>query len=82
MCGGWGEGIAVAGERDRIIPDTFLLVIGSTYPPCLPPLFRDASKKILNDPTKFLDSLLNYDKDNIPESVIKKVWGGPFHIYI
>ena len=26
VCGGWGEGIAVAGEGDRIIPDTFLLV--------------------------------------------------------
>jgi dynein heavy chain len=35
--------------------------------------YWDASKKILNDPTKFLDSLLNFDKDNIPESVIKKV---------
>ncbi|GAX80571.1 hypothetical protein CEUSTIGMA_g8008.t1 [Chlamydomonas eustigma] len=35
--------------------------------------YWDASKKILNDPTKFLDSLLTYDKDNISDSVIKKV---------
>lgn len=35
--------------------------------------FRDASKKILNDPSKFLDSLLNFDKDNIGDSIIKKV---------
>lgn len=34
---------------------------------------RDASKKILNDPSKFLDSLLNFDKDNIGDSIIKKV---------
>ena len=35
--------------------------------------YWDASKKILNDPSKFLDSLLTYDKDNIADSVIKKI---------
>ena len=37
------------------------------------PDYWEASKKILNDPTKFLESLLMYDKDNISDSVIKKV---------
>ncbi|KAJ3337634.1 hypothetical protein HDU93_000777, partial [Gonapodya sp. JEL0774] len=30
-------------------------------------------KALLNDPTKFLESLFNYDKDNIPESIIQKI---------
>jgi len=34
--------------------------------------YWDASTKMLNDPTAFLDSLLNYDKENISEAVIKK----------
>ncbi|BBN11637.1 hypothetical protein Mp_5g13570 [Marchantia polymorpha subsp. ruderalis] len=35
--------------------------------------YWDASTKMLTDPTKFLDSLLGFDKDNIPESVIVKI---------
>lgn len=31
------------------------------------PDFWDAAKKLLADPTKFLESLLTFDKDNIPE---------------
>ncbi|KAK9803422.1 hypothetical protein WJX72_010826 [[Myrmecia] bisecta] len=37
------------------------------------PNYWDTAKKLLNDPSKFLDSLLTYDKDNIPESVITKI---------
>lgn len=37
------------------------------------PNYWDASKKVLNDPTKFLESLLTYNKDNISEGVIKRV---------
>lgn len=37
------------------------------------PDYWDASKKLLNDPSKFLDSLLTYDKDNIPDATIQKV---------
>lgn len=37
------------------------------------PDFWESSKKLLADPSRFLDSLLQYDKDNIPESTIKKV---------
>ncbi|GBF98747.1 dynein heavy chain axonemal [Raphidocelis subcapitata] len=37
------------------------------------PDYWDASKKLLADPTRFLDSLLTYDKDNIPEATIRKV---------
>jgi hypothetical protein len=37
------------------------------------PDYWEASKKLLNDATKFLESLLSYDKDNIPESVITKI---------
>jgi len=35
--------------------------------------YWEASTKILTDPTIFLDSLLNFDKDNIPDSVIEKI---------
>lgn len=35
--------------------------------------YWEASGKILTDPTVFLDSLLNFDKDNISEAVIEKI---------
>ncbi len=35
--------------------------------------YWEPSKKLLNDPSKFLESLLNYDKDNISDAIIKKV---------
>ncbi|KAG0617480.1 hypothetical protein M758_5G192300 [Ceratodon purpureus] len=35
--------------------------------------YWEQSGKILADPTVFLDSLLNFDKDNIPDSVIEKI---------
>ncbi|GLI62391.1 hypothetical protein VaNZ11_005010 [Volvox africanus] len=37
------------------------------------PDYWEPSKKLLNDPTKFLESLFTYDKDNIPDHVIKKI---------
>lgn len=37
------------------------------------PNYWEPAKKLLADPGKFLDSLLQYDKDNISDSVIKKV---------
>jgi hypothetical protein len=39
------------------------------------PDYWDASKRLLADPTRFLDSLLTYDKNNIPEATIRKVRG-------
>ncbi len=35
--------------------------------------YWEPAKKLLNDPTKFLESLLTYDKDNISDGVIKRV---------
>jgi dynein heavy chain len=35
--------------------------------------YWDPGKALLQDPGKFLDSLFTYDKDNIPESVIKQI---------
>lgn len=35
--------------------------------------YWDASKKLLSDANKFLDSLLNFDKENIPDAIIKKI---------
>lgn len=35
--------------------------------------YWEASTKMLTDPTVFLDSLLNFDRDNIPDSVIEKI---------
>ncbi|GLC56009.1 hypothetical protein PLESTB_001054700 [Pleodorina starrii] len=37
------------------------------------PDYWEPAKKLLNDPTKFLESLFTYDKDNIPDHVIKKI---------
>ncbi|KXZ54227.1 hypothetical protein GPECTOR_5g319 [Gonium pectorale] len=35
--------------------------------------YWEPAKKLLNDPTKFLESLFTYDKDNIPDHVIKRI---------
>jgi len=35
--------------------------------------YWEASTKMIADPTTFLDSLMNYDKDNIPADIIKKI---------
>jgi hypothetical protein len=35
--------------------------------------YWESSKKLLNDANKFLDSLLTFDRDNIPDAVIKKI---------
>ena len=35
--------------------------------------YWDPAKKLLNDPSKFLDSLLNFEKDAIKDSTIQKI---------
>ena len=35
--------------------------------------YWDGGKAIMADPTKFLESLVNFDKENIPDSVIQKI---------
>lgn len=35
--------------------------------------YWDASKKLLGDANKFLDNLLTFDKENIPDTIIKKI---------
>jgi dynein heavy chain len=35
--------------------------------------YWDTAKRILNDPSAFLGSLLEYGRDNIPEAVIQKI---------
>lgn len=35
--------------------------------------YWEPAKRMLNDPTKFLDSLLNFDKDNIRDFTIVKI---------
>ena len=37
------------------------------------PDYWEVSKKLLNDPTKFLESLQSYDRDNIANSIITKI---------
>ena len=37
------------------------------------PYYWDAAKRLLADPTRFLDSLFTYDKDNIKEAVIQRI---------
>ena len=35
--------------------------------------YWEPAKKLLNDPVRFLESLQTFDRDNIPDSVIKKI---------
>ncbi|KAL6609170.1 dynein heavy chain and region D6 of dynein motor-domain-containing protein [Neocallimastix sp. 'constans'] len=35
--------------------------------------YWEPGKQLLSDPTRFIDSLMNYDKDNIPDAVINKI---------
>lgn len=35
--------------------------------------YWEPSKKLLSDANKFLDSLLNFEKDSIPDAIIKKI---------
>lgn len=35
--------------------------------------YWEGGRGLLQDPTKFLESLFKFDKDNIPEDVIKKI---------
>ena len=35
--------------------------------------YWEASKQALKDPKKFLESLINFNKENIPDDVIKKI---------
>ena len=37
------------------------------------PNYWDAAKRLLADPTKFLDSLFTYDKDNIKDAIIQRI---------
>lgn len=39
----------------------------------LPDYWEPAKQQLLVDPGKFMDMLIHYDKDNIPEAVIKKI---------
>jgi len=54
-------------------PNELVMVIGAV---CV--LFDkkenwDEGKKLMNEPKKFLESLMEYDKDNIAEKIVKKV---------
>jgi Microtubule-binding stalk of dynein motor len=35
--------------------------------------YWEPAKKLLNNPNEFLESLLKYEKDNIPDGVIKRI---------
>ena len=35
--------------------------------------YWEPGKALLQDPTRFLESLFKYDKDNIPDDVIKRI---------
>ncbi|KAL0019092.1 hypothetical protein WJX77_000912 [Trebouxia sp. C0004] len=37
------------------------------------PSYWDAAKRLLADPTKFLDSLITFDKDNIKDAIIQRI---------
>jgi hypothetical protein len=37
------------------------------------PEYWDTAKKLLNNPSDFLESLLKYDKENIQDGVIKRI---------
>ena len=35
--------------------------------------YWDAAKRLLADPTRFLDSLITFDKDNIKDAIIQRI---------
>ena len=37
------------------------------------PNYWDAAKRLLADPSKFLDSLITFDKDNIKDAIIQRI---------
>ena len=37
------------------------------------PNYWDAAKRLLADPSRFLDSLITFDKDNIKDAVIQRI---------
>jgi dynein heavy chain len=37
------------------------------------PDYWDSSRKLLTDASAFLDSLLTFDRDNIPDAIIKRI---------
>lgn len=55
--------------KPKMVPDTRR----GAKPGAKVPDYWEASSKMLADPTAFLDSLMKYDKDNIPPQVITKI---------
>eukprot|EP00854_Cymbomonas_tetramitiformis_P002378 gene2378-3106_t len=56
-------------SKPKMVPDTS----AGAKPGAKVPDYWEASTKMLADPTVFLDSLMVYDKENIPPDVIKKI---------
>ncbi|KAK3247674.1 hypothetical protein CYMTET_42830 [Cymbomonas tetramitiformis] len=56
-------------QKPKMVPDTS----AGAKPGAKVPDYWEASTKMLADPTVFLDSLMVYDKENIPPDVIKKI---------
>ena len=74
-----GSNAGRAASMSSSLADTTAAPLSTASPPPAGkkvPDYWDASKRLLADPSRFLESLLTFDKDNIPDSVIKKARRG------
>ncbi|KAA0196090.1 Dynein heavy chain 1 axonemal [Fasciolopsis buskii] len=67
------EGVRLVIETVCIMKDVKPKKVAGDKPGVKVDDYWEPGKSLLQDPGKFLESLLNYDRDNIPETVINKI---------
>ncbi|TGZ66131.1 hypothetical protein CRM22_005485 [Opisthorchis felineus] len=67
------EGVRLVIETVCIMKDVKPKKVAGDKPGVKVDDYWEPGKLLLQDPGKFLDSLLNYDKDNIPDAIIAKI---------
>ncbi|KAF5403840.1 Dynein heavy chain axonemal [Paragonimus heterotremus] len=67
------EGVRLVMETMCIMKDVKPKKVAGDKPGVKVDDYWEPGKMLLQDPGKFLDSLLNFDRDNIPDSVIVKI---------
>ncbi|CAH8511378.1 unnamed protein product [Dicrocoelium dendriticum] len=67
------EGVRLVIETVCIMKDVKPKKVAGDKPGVKVDDYWEPGKTLLQDPGKFLDSLLNFDRDNIPDSIISKI---------
>ncbi|VDO09331.1 unnamed protein product [Rodentolepis nana] len=67
------EGVRLVMEAVCIMKDVKPKKVPGDKPGVKVDDYWEPGKTLLQDPGKFLDSLLNYDRDNIPDAIITKI---------